>query len=168
MRNSSQVSKTRGREGESKSGTEHRTRKGNSDHLSPAGSHGLPHSAPLAFCSTAIKAISVKSALKKATQPDAASGAPRVPKTPAQLAAIEQSAGNPAWLLEISEYMAKHPDQPCRYTTIEDLLHPNSISRFHFLIKVGRRNTRRGVDCGWILGRLWLTALACLLACVSA
>lgn len=144
MESSSPVSKrgTRGRESKSKAWTR--------EELVLVVVRSAAHLLAFALCcalvlsipSTAIKAICLKSALKKATQ-SAPGGVPRVPKTPAQLAAIEQAAANPPWLTEVAEYMSAHPDQPCRYTTIEDLLHPNSISRFHFLIKVRLEQTRR-------------------------
>lgn len=96
-----------------------------------------------------IQAVSVKTALKKAQQPPQQSAHPSghiapgqlaalrpQARTPEELAAVARAAENPFWLPEIQRHVKEQGNaQPCRYIIVEDLLHPNSISRFHFLIK---------------------------------
>jgi len=97
-----------------------------------------------------IKSVAVKTALKKCQQPPQVSANPsgvisaaaaqralqtnRV-RTPEELEAVARAAANPPWMPEMVDSMIAHPERPCRYIIFEDLLHPNSISRFHVIVK---------------------------------
>jgi hypothetical protein len=74
-----------------------------------------------------IRAMCVKTAIRKC-QGQRAGGRQH------DLDAVAVAAENPPWLQEVDQQSAGQP-LSCRYLLIEDLLHANSISRFHFLIK---------------------------------
>lgn len=87
-----------------------------------------------------IRAVSVRMALKKAQTPLHPSAHPSghiAPgqleamrpevRTPEEMSAIVRAAENPLWLPEIERHVQEHGvDHPCRYITVEDLLHPAS------------------------------------------
>jgi len=87
-----------------------------------------------------IKAVSVKTALKKAQEPTLPSAHPsgRIApgqldvvrpqaRTPEELAAVARAAENPFWLPEIQRHVEMYGDtSQCRYMVFEDPLHPNS------------------------------------------
>jgi len=89
----------------------------------------------------AVRQVSVKTAVKKAatSRPTPADPTGRLAAVPhlsaAQLAAIKAEAENPPWLTEVVHHVAAHPEAPVRYMLLEDPLHPNSVSRFHLLVK---------------------------------
>jgi hypothetical protein len=95
----------------------------------------------------AVRQVSVKTALKKATPQARAQlqqqhnpqerllHAAAAPLSAAQLSALKSEAENPRWLDEVARHVTAHPDSPVRYLLLEDPLHPNSVSRFHFLVK---------------------------------
>ena len=97
-----------------------------------------------------IKSVAVKTALKKCQQPPQVSANPsgvisaaaaeralqtHRQRTPEELEAVARAASNPPWMPELVQSMLDNPDRPCRYIIVEDLLHPNSISRFHLIVK---------------------------------
>jgi pSer/pThr/pTyr-binding forkhead associated (FHA) protein len=92
-----------------------------------------------------IQKLSVKTAIKKCQNLPLASPhpaglvqSPDVSLAAQQLANLDSIAvnsENPEWLQEITAHMAAHPESECRYLRVADILHPNSISRFHFVIK---------------------------------
>jgi len=108
--------------------------------LQPLAEHG--------YLLSNIKSVSVKTALKKCQQAPQVSANPsgvisaaqralqptRV-RTPEELEAVARAASNPPWMPELVQSMLTHPDRPCRYIIVEDLLHPMSISRFHLIVK---------------------------------
>jgi hypothetical protein len=90
----------------------------------------LRHGAALV---AAVRDVNVKTALKKST-PRSSTGI-RDQLTPSELTAVADAAKNPPWLPELASHVLLHPNESCRYVLIEDQLHENSISRFHFLVK---------------------------------
>jgi len=73
-----------------------------------------------------IKQLLVKTALKKVQ--------PNEERTEAELDAIRRDAEAPAWMDEF-QAAAQRDATSCRYVPFDDKLHPNSISRFHILIR---------------------------------